>query len=189
VDLPVTVKMRAGWDDESRNAPEAARMAEAAGVAWVAVHGRTRAQAYKGPADLGIIRRVKESVSIPVIGNGDVVDAASYQRMIDTTGVDAVVIGRGSIGNPWIFEEIAAHRAGRPWSPPTLEERVELLMEHMMAKVDEQGVWRGVVAFRTQMAQYLRGLPGVAALRKELFGLDDPADVRARLLAYCRQAT
>ena len=187
VDLPVTVKMRAGWDHDSRNAPEAARMAEAAGVAWVAVHGRTRAQLYSGRADLDIIREVKEAVSIPVIGNGDVVDAASYQRMVDATGVDAVVIGRGAIGNPWIFEEIAAHRAGRPWSPPSLEDRVELLMEHMLSKVDEQGAWRGVVAFRTQMAQYLRGLPGAAALRKELFGLDDPADVRARLLEYCRR--
>jgi tRNA-dihydrouridine synthase B len=139
VDLPVTVKMRAGWDEGLLNAPEAAQMAEAAGVVWVAVHGRTRAQLYTGRADLDIIRRAREAVAIPVIGNGDVVDGPSWQRMVDTTGVDTVVIGRGAIGNPWIFGEIEAWRAGQPGRGPTLEDRVDLLLAHMEDKVAEQG--------------------------------------------------
>jgi tRNA-dihydrouridine synthase B len=184
VDLPVTVKIRAGWDEQLLNAPEAAQMAEAAGVVWVAVHGRTRAQLYTGRADLDIIRRTREAVAIPVIGNGDVVDGPSWQRMVDATGVDTVVVGRGAIGNPWIFGEIEAWRAGRPWQGPTLEDRIDLLLLHMEDKVAEQGPWRGIVAFRKQMSMYLRGLPNVAELRRELFALDEPAAVRALLEGY-----
>ncbi len=186
VDLPVTVKMRTGWDDSSRNAVEAARMCEEAGAAWVVVHGRTRAQLYSGKADLDIIRQVKEAVSIPVIGNGDVVDAASYQRMLDETGVDAVFIGRGAIGNPWVFAEIEAHRAGEPWTPPSLTERVELLIEHLRTRVDELGEYKGVVSFRTQMSQYLKGLPGVSVLRKQLFALTGPEQIEALLREFSR---
>jgi len=186
VDLPVTVKMRAGWDAQSINAPEAAVMCEEAGAAWVAVHGRTRAQLYSGRADLGVIRAVKEAVSLPVIGNGDVVDAASYRRMLDETGVDAVVIGRGAIGNPWIFEEIQAHREGRPWSPPGMDARIDLLVEHMRVRVAELGEHKGVVAFRKQMSQYLRGMPGVSRLRPRLFALSDPDDVETLLRDYLR---
>ncbi len=186
VELPVTVKMRAGWDQSTRIAPEAAQMAEAAGVAWVAIHGRTRAQLYTGKADLDIIRRVKEAVKIPVIGNGDVVDAASYQRMLDETGVDSVVVGRGAIGNPWIFAEIEAHRAGLPWTPPNIEERVALLIEHLRVRVDEMGEFKGVVSFRTQMSQYLKGQPGVSALRRQLFALTDPERIFALLREYSR---
>jgi len=184
VDLPVTVKMRAGWDAESLNAPEAAQMAEAAGVAWVAVHGRTRAQLYTGKADLGVIRRAREAVAIPVLGNGDVVDGPSWQRMVDATGVDTVVIGRGAIGNPWIFGEIEAWRTGRPWRGPTLDDRIDLLIAHMEDKVAEQGAWKGIVAFRKQMSLYLRGLPGAAELRRTLFALEEPAAVRALLEEY-----
>lgn len=186
VDLPVTVKMRAGWDEDSINAPEAARMAEAAGAAWVAVHGRTRAQLYRGKADLAVIRAVREAVSIPVIGNGDVVDAASYQRMLDETGVDTVVIGRGAIGNPWIFAEIEAHRRGGAWTPPGTGARIDLLVEHMRVRVAELGAHRGVVAFRKQMSHYLKGMPGVGALRSRLFALTDPDDVEMMLRAYRR---
>jgi tRNA-dihydrouridine synthase B len=186
VELPVTVKMRAGWDNSTRNAPEAAQMAEAAGATWVAVHGRTRSQFYTGKADLDIIRRVKEAVTIPVIGNGDVVDATSYQRMLDETGVDAVVIGRGCIGNPWIFAEIDAHRAGESWTPPSLSDRVELLIDHLHTRVEQMGEFKGVVSFRTQMNHYLKGQPGVAALRKRLFALTGPDQVEALLREFSR---
>ena len=186
VSLPVTMKIRAGWDDNLRNAPQAARMAEDAGLAFVTVHGRTRTQMFSGSADLEIIRRTREAVSIPLIGNGDVVDADSYQRMVDATGVDTVLVGRGCIGNPWIFAEIEARRQGRPWAPPTLAERIELLIEHMDAKVAEFGVHGGVVAFRKQMSWYIKGLPGAGALRRDLFAVQGPAQVREILLRYAQ---
>jgi tRNA-dihydrouridine synthase B len=186
IDIPLSVKMRAGWDDSSRNAPEAARIAESAGAAWVTVHGRTRAQLYRGKADLDIIRRTREAVSIPVIGNGDVTDAASYQRMLDETGVDSVLVGRGCIGNPWIFAEIEAHRRGESWGPPTPQERAEVIFEHMDAKVAERGERHGVVSFRMQMSHYLKGLPGVTALRKDLFLTDEPDRAKDLILAFIR---
>ncbi|MCP4547786.1 MAG: tRNA dihydrouridine synthase DusB [bacterium] len=178
VDIPVSVKMRSGWDESSINAPAAAQVAEAAGAAWLTVHGRTRAQLYAGKADLQVIRRVRESVSVPVIGNGDVVDAASYERMLNLTGVDMVLVGRGVIGNPWIFAEIEAARGGVPWRAPTSAERVEQMIDHLDDRIEEMGEHRGVVGFRFQMSQYLKGMPGVSALRRELFAIDDPVDVR-----------
>ncbi len=178
VELPVSMKIRAGWDESLLNAPEAAQMAEDAGLAFVTVHGRTRAQLFSGRADLGLIRRTKEAVSIPVVGNGDVVDAASYQRMLDETGVDAVLIGRGCMGNPWVFAEIEAWRRGDPWRAPDLRERTDMMLAHMDAKVAEQGLHRGVAAFRRQMSMYLKGLPGASALRRELFATQSPEAVR-----------
>jgi nifR3 family TIM-barrel protein len=186
VDLPVSMKMRSGWDENSINAPEAAQMAESLGLAFVAVHGRTRNQLYRGRADLDTIRRTKSAVSIPVVGNGDVVDGDSYQRMIDETGVDAVIIGRGCIGNPWIFAEIEARRRGEPWQSPGPEERFALVIDHLAAKIDERGRRRGVLEFRRQMSMYLKGLPGIASLRRRLFALDDPREVKEHLQRYLR---
>jgi tRNA-dihydrouridine synthase B len=184
VALPVSMKIRAGWDDNLRNAPDAARMAEKAGLAFVTVHGRTRTQMFSGRADLAIIRETREAVDMPVIGNGDVVDASSYQYMIDTTGVDTVLIGRGCIGNPWIFAEIEARRTGNAWTPPTLVERMNLLLRHMDAKVAEFGTHGGVVAFRKQMGYYIKGQTGASALRRALFATEDPERVREILNRY-----
>jgi tRNA-dihydrouridine synthase len=161
-------------------------MAEEAGLAFVTVHGRTRAQMFSGRADLDIIRRTKAAVAIPVLGNGDVIDAPSYQRMLDETGVDAVLIGRGCIGNPWIFAEIEAWRRGDPWQAPGVEDRVQLLLEHMAAKIVEHGVPGGLLAFRGQMSCYLKGLASGAALRRSLFATKDPDEVRRILAGYLR---
>jgi len=181
VDLPVSMKIRAGWDESHRNAPEAAGMAERAGLAFVTVHGRSRKQFFTGRADLDIIRETRQAVSIPVVGNGDVVDAESYARMIDRTGVPTVLIGRGCIGNPWIFREIEAFRRGRPWSAPGPAERIGLVIEHLADKVDLFGERRAVVEFRKQVSHYLKGLPGASELRSRLF-LEDGFDAVEGLL-------
>ncbi|MGN1334134.1 MAG: tRNA dihydrouridine synthase DusB, partial [Anaerovoracaceae bacterium] len=128
---PVTVKIRAGWDEESVNAVEVARAVSAAGAFAVAVHGRTREQYYSGKADWSVIAAVKRAVNIPVIGNGDVTDAASGIRMMEETGCDYVMVGRGALGNPWIFSELAAAWRGEPLPPqPTKEEKKAMMLRH-----------------------------------------------------------
>lgn len=187
VALPVTVKLRAGWDAEHRNAPEAARLAEAAGLALVAVHGRTRRQGFTGRADPGIIRETREAVAIPVIANGDVTDAASYRRLMAETGAAMVLVGRAATGNPWVFAEIEAARRGEPWRPPTLAERVDLLLANLAERIRDHGERRGVVSFRKQMGATIRGLPGAAALRRTLFALETRAAVEETLREYVRR--
>jgi len=184
IDLPVSMKIRAGWDEQHLNAPEAAEMAQRAGLAFVTVHGRSRTQFFKGEADLGIIRETRQAVDIPIVGNGDVVDAASYQRMIDETGVDTVLVGRGCIGNPWIFGEIEAHRRGDSWEAPGFRERIHLVVEHLAAKVEMFGEKRAVVEFRKQVSQYLKGLPGASELRASLFIEESYAAVEGILLDW-----
>ncbi len=169
IDLPVSMKIRAGWDEANMNAPEAAEMAERAGLAFVTVHGRSRSQFFTGKADLGIIRETREAVTIPVVGNGDVTDAASYARMIEETGVDTVLVGRGCIGNPWVFREIEAFRRGEDWREPELGERIGLVIEHLAVKVEMFGERHAVLEFRKQVSQYLKGLPGATELRQRLF--------------------
>lgn len=188
-ELPVSMKIRAGWDEQHLNAPEAAGLAEEEGLAFVTVHGRSRTQFFQGRANLEIIRETKQAVSLPVVGNGDVVDADSYEAMIEKTGVDAVLVGRGCIGNPWVFQEIEARRQGRNWNAPLLEERVELILEHLSAKVENLGERRGVVEFRKQIAWYLKGFPGASALRKGVFSQSDHAGIRETLLAFLREDT
>jgi len=164
VDLPVTVKFRKGWDDASVNAVEFAVMAQDAGADAVTVHGRTREQQYAGRADWDIIRRVKEAVHIPVIGNGDVVSAADYFHMKEQTGCDGVMIARGAMGNPWIFAEIRAAKRGLPFVPPSPKERVEMALRHARNLVTQKGE-RAIVEMRKHAAWYIKGIPGAAAVR------------------------
>ncbi len=164
--VPITVKMRAGWDNESLNAVELARMCEAEGAAAITVHGRTRKQMYAPPVNYDIIRDVKKTVKIPVIANGDVSSAESAKFMYEYTGCDYVMVGRGAQGNPFVFEEINAFFEGRSYTPPTLEERFETCLKQveLMHKYKEPRT--AILESRKHTAWYLTGLRGSAALRR-----------------------
>ena len=165
--LPFTVKMRLGWDDTSRNAVEIARMAEAVGVDAVAVHGRTREQFYSGNADYAAIAEVKRAVKIPVIVSGDIRRPADLARALDITGADAVMIGRGAQGNPWIFPQLIHWlRTGEELPPPTLAERAQVILRHLALLVGYKGEYIGIREMRKHAAWYTRGLKGSAELRE-----------------------
>lgn len=166
VELPVTVKIRKGWDDRSVNAVQMAKLAERAGIAAIAVHGRTREQFYTGQADWQVIREVKQSVAIPVIGNGDVRSPEDAAAMLEQTNCDAVMIGRGSQGNPWLFKQVAHYLStGERLAAPSLEERLAVLFRHLDMLVDDKGEYVGVREMRRHAAWYTKGLPHSAELR------------------------
>ena len=166
VKKPVTVKIRKGFNEESANAVEIAKILEDCGVAAIAVHGRTRAQFYSGKADWDIIRRVKEAVSIPVIGNGDVTDAASAEALVEQTGCDGIMIGRGAEGNPWIFKQILHYReTGETLAKPTQHEVKEMMLRHARMQVEYKGGAIGIREMRKHVAWYTAGFPHSAKLR------------------------
>lgn len=163
---PVTVKIRAGWDEASVNAVEIARAAAAGGAAAVAVHARTREQFYSGRADRTVIAAVKHAVSIPVIGNGDVTDGASGMSMMDETGCDFVMVGRGALGNPWIFRELnAAWKGTEPPAAPSMEDKKQMMIRHFRDVLALKGEYAAVREMRKHVGWYLKGLPGSAASR------------------------
>lgn len=169
VSIPVTVKMRAGWDDESINVVDLARRFEQVGVAAIAVHGRTRSQMRKGKVDLDIIRRVREAVRIPVIGNGDILSAEDARRMADETGCHGVMIGRGALGNPWIFAEILhGLRTGEPMPEVDLATRVMTARRHLYMLSELKGETVAAKEMRQHAPMYLKGFPGAARIRAQL---------------------
>lgn len=171
---PVTAKIRIGFDSRSINAVETAKAIEAAGGAAVAVHGRTREQYYSGEADWNQIAAVKEAVSIPVIGNGDVTDAASAMAMLSQTGCDFVMIGRGALGNPWIFREVnAAWRGEEVPPPPEITEKKQMMKRHFCDMIELKGERVAACEMRKHMGWYLKGLPGSAAIRGRINQIDD----------------
>lgn len=184
VRLPVTVKIRAGWDEDSINAPEVAEICERAGAQAVAVHARTRMQQYSGRADWRVIRSVKERVSIPVLGNGDVRCGLDAVRMIEETGCDGVIVGRAAQGNPWIFGEIRAMLEGRPWQPPTPAERVDMALRHFDLETRIHGDKRGLLEMRKHIAWYVSGLPGASRFRENINTLATAQEVKDALKAF-----
>lgn len=166
VKKPVTVKIRKGFDADHVNAVEIAKIAEDAGAAAVAVHGRTREQFYSGQADWEMIAKVKEAVSIPVIGNGDVTDGESAEKMLVQTGCDGVMIGRAARGNPWLFRQIAVYlRDGRTPDAPSMEEKKKMILRHAALQLESKGEYTGVREMRKHLSWYTAGLPGSARLR------------------------
>ena len=169
VPIPVTVKIRSGWDSNSINAVEVAKICEEAGASAIAVHGRTRSQGYSGSVDYDIIRKVKESVNIPVIGNGDVVDIESAKRMFDT-GVDAIMIGRGCLGNPWLIRDLVNYfDNGVMPKEPTYRERIDMCFHHLEYLTRLKCEKVAVLEMRSHIAWYVKGLPGSVEVKNACF--------------------
>lgn len=187
-DIPVTVKIRKGWDDDSVNAVEVAKICESAGAAAITVHGRTRQQYYKPPVDYDIIRAVRESVSVPVIANGDIDSAERAKEVMDITGCDLVMIGRATLGNPWIFSQINAYleNPNVKIHTPDLEKRLGVMIEHIGKMVEYKGEHMAMLQARKLVVGYFKGMKGAAALRNEagkIKTLDDLYELRQKALS------
>ena len=181
---PVTVKIRAGFSEDQKNAPEIAHIAQESGAAAVIVHGRTREQYYSGKADLNIIRQVKETVSIPVIGNGDVCDFDSGMRMMKETGCDGVMIGRAARGNPWIFAKCIAKMNGETYVGPTAAEIKDMILRHARMLCDHKGEYIGMREMRKHASWYTQGLKGASKLRGKLNETEHFAELKFLLYSY-----
>ncbi|NLB35875.1 MAG: tRNA dihydrouridine synthase DusB [Clostridiales bacterium] len=172
--LPVTVKIRSGWNASSINAIDLARRAEAAGAAAVTVHGRTREQMYSPPVNIDIIRQVKQAISIPVIGNGDIVDGKTAKAMLDLTGSDLVMVGRGALGRPWVFTQINAYlKDGTVLKEPAIETRMSVMLRHMKKLCEYKGEYIGMREARKHAAWYMKGIRGAASYRQEICSLEE----------------
>ncbi|MBI3446128.1 MAG: tRNA dihydrouridine synthase DusB [Magnetospirillum sp.] len=185
VDIPVTLKMRTGWDQTSRNAPSLARVAEECGIRMVTVHGRTRSQMYTGQADWAFIGEVKRAVSIPVIGNGDVESIDDAVSMLEISGADGVMIGRGTYGKPWLPGQVAHFLAtGERRPDPSLAEQLAIMLEHLDAMLIHYGAESGIRNARKHIAWYSKGLPGSAEFRAEINRTMDAEAVRRTILDF-----
>ena len=177
--VPVTVKMRSGWDENSINAVELAKRCENAGASAITVHGRTKVQMYAPPVNTGIIKEVKNAVSVPVIGNGDVTDGISAARLLEETGCDMVMVGRGALGRPWVFKEINAyleHEVILP-EPPAIE-RMRVMLAHIEKLCEYKGLRVGIREARKHAAWYTKGLHGAANYRARIGGINSIDDLR-----------
>ena len=185
VKIPVTLKMRTGWDDDTRNAPQLARIAEDCGIQAVAIHGRTRCQFYKGKADWPFIAEVKDAVNIPVFGNGDVISVDDAEKLLKVSGADGILIGRGSYGRPWFLNQISHYlKTGERLADPSIQRQMEIVLDHYDAIVSHYGATPGVKIARKHLGWYSKGLPNSAEFRQEVFQLETPDAVKARIRAF-----
>ena len=183
-DVPVTLKIRKGWDKENIVAVEIAKIAEKSGIAAITVHGRTRSEFYTGKADLEIIKKVKENVKIPVIGNGDIVDGETAKRMFEYTGVDGIMIGRGSFGNPWVFREIITYlNTGEKIESPSNKEKLEVIKKHIHLAVEEKGEI-AVKELRKHIAWYTKNLKNSSEFRASINKIETKEELENKLDAY-----
>ena len=186
---PVTLKIRKGWDDDSVNAVEIAKIAEECGISALAIHGRTREQFYSGKADWDIIAEIKQNINIPVIGNGDVFEVQDAVNMLEKTKCDAIMIGRGAQGNPWIFNRINHYmKTGEVLPEPTLEEKITTAIKHMNLAVAEHGEYVAVREMRKHIGWYLKGLKNSARYRDQINKITDYKEVIAMLEEYMQHS-
>ena len=184
VDVPVTVKIRSGWDSNHINAVEVAKVIEKAGASAICVHPRTRSQGYRGEADWSIIKAVKDNVNIPVIGNGDIKTPEDAKRMLDETGCDAIMIGRGVLGNPWLIEQTVAYLNGDLVSQPNRLDRVDMCIKHLnyLSDVKDEKVAR--LEIRNHIGWYFMGLPGANEIKNKVYQCDSIHDIMQVLMSY-----
>ena len=188
VSIPVTVKIRAGWDSNSINCIEVAKVIEKAGASAITLHARTRAQGYSGKADWSLIKAVKEAVNIPVIGNGDVTSCYLAKKMLEETGCDAVMIGRGVLGNPWLIKECVEYlNDGTEPTPVSKEERIKMLKRHFKLLVEDIGEKGAVLEIRTHALWYIKGLPGSAPVKNKICASKTAQDMFNILDEYLKE--